>query len=497
MLWQLGMETLAGLTDYILLDTSRRVRQCPPDHGRCRQEVRWLGEIELLRYELAQSALLWASLVVQRPHTKRDTPRPLQPVLLPFSLPPCCSRSTFSRVISKFADSSLTMFSLNRSASSSCSVSSSRHEEQSPCSSPLVGRLSSASHSPTAFVPQIDFASAPSLALPSRIPKPSPVKRYAFVHARVLHLSLNGGHIDMVSSALPLPVHCVRKQRTIRVKVPVIDGESVIKVPAWIRNVSLAAPAKIVGTRSLIRRPCNFRSSVAHAVKCTLSVPARTKRLADGTRSCSGSGISVKVGSRVPVLAMKFTSDVSLAKAHSTAKPVLAATHPSVAKQRSGRVVGPAWGHEHPDVIPHAVRKPYSVACAGPVSISTTKVSKKKENESKRSVGTTLRIFSLNSKVLFNYEASNRAYKFEGILVSSDVEVRKVLGEITLSGRLMDSICKGATQRTVNTQELGKTKEMLDEAMMAVSSAVVCRSVSKTNTTQVSGIFGTGIGGEA
>jgi hypothetical protein len=443
--------------------------------------VRWLGEIELLRYELAQSALLGSPTPS---HKKRYSPpaSTLPSSLLPSALLPKVDFLAGHFQVRRLTDSSLTMFSLNRSASSSCSVCSSRREEQSPCSSPLVRRLSSASHSPTALVPQTEFASVPSLALPSRIPKPSPVKRYAFVHARILHLSLNGGHIDIVSSALPLPVRCVRKQRTIRVKVPVIDGESVNKGPTW------------------IRRPRNFRSSVAHAVKCTLSVPARTKRLAVRTRSCSGSGISVKVGSRVPVLAIKFTSgptDVSLANAHSTAKPVQAATHPSVAKQRSGRVVGAAWGHEHPDVIPHAVRKPYTVACAGPVSISTTKVSKKKENESKRSVGTTLRIFSLNSQVLFNYEASNRAYKFGGILVSSDVEVRKVLGEITLSGRLMDSICKGATQRTVNIQELGKTKEMLDEAMMAVSSAVICRSVSKTNTTQVSGIFGTGVGGEA
>ena len=58
------------------------------------------------------------------------------------------------------------------------------------------------------------------------------------------------------------------------------------------------------------------------------------------------------------------------------------------------------------------------------------------------------------------------------------MEVRKVLGDVTLSGRLMNSICKGATKHTVDVHELTKTKKMLDEAMKAVSRAIVCRSIS-------------------
>ena len=265
------------------------------------------------------------------------------------------------------------MLSLKRSVSSSCSVCTSRRGPRSSSNSAHKKRSASARHSSTL---QNHHTFAHLLALPSRIPKPSPLKSYDFVHAHVFRWGITTGYTDNRYSALPLPVRLIGKRYAKRVEDSVIEVEGAKNAPVSISNQSQAASANM-HLRSQIPRPCNPGSCLIPGAKYTPSRAARAAKLALQTHSSTGSGVSLKVGNRVLAAAVGFASvskDFRLTKVQSMVKLVQHAPKSPVSeKQRTTRVAMATRVYERHEVAPCDVQTHQPVTCVATEPISVSK----------------------------------------------------------------------------------------------------------------------------
>jgi hypothetical protein len=122
--------------------------------------------------------------------------------------------------------------------------------------------------------------------------------------------------------------------------------------------------------------------------------------------------------------------------------------------------------------------------------VSTCTVAKYEENGSKKSVRTTFCLVSLNGQVLVSRRTAQGATESEGVVVASDVEVSKVLGR---------SRCPDF-EWTRPTSEAGSAQRMFKD--LRKQKEMICESYRPTSTfrrrliTQISAIFGEGVGGE-